>query len=350
MAFRLGPFAAGFSKFAGGVMEANEKKKAEQMMLEDRLAQKEERDARRKASEAAAQSAAISLEARLRGDGYVPEGEIAPGADKPVTVKGESLDALVGALSPGMGLTAGLQDMTAERYGKSVGGYRYDKNSDAARRSRAQTEKAERDARPVPQGPKAPVPGTPEYFAMREKEAQIESRYRPPREPRPAPQPADGERKAAAMLERIRGVSADLAQFDSQGTLDALSGKAGMMGNWTTSPEGRRLRAAGRIWVMSVLRPESGATIGDKELDNYFETYLPRPGDDEITLAFKRRQREVAERAVAVQAGRAISGNGQSDDDFTTEELAAAYNAGKQTDAEIAAWIKANRQQPRIPR
>lgn len=175
--------------------------------------------------------------------------------------------------------------------------------------------------------PVAPVPGSPEWLALKVQEAKItgEYGYHPPRnidplsaegikaqqqiaagKPAPGSQPNESELKGAAMQHRVIPAGQRVNQFDNRKTLDELSSRAGFMGNWASTPGGRQLRNAGKIWAMSVLRPESGASISDKELDGYFETYLPRPGDDEDTLAQKRQARREAEEAVSIQGGRAL--------------------------------------------
>lgn len=116
----------------------------------------------------------------------------------------------------------------------------------------------------------------------------------------------DGERKGAAFMHRVIPSGQAINQFDNRKTLDEVASKMPVVGNWITTPRGRQLRQAGKEWVMSVLRPESGATIQDSELDSYFETYLPRPGDDDTTLAMKRAARRRAEESIGIMAGRAL--------------------------------------------
>lgn len=118
--------------------------------------------------------------------------------------------------------------------------------------------------------------------------------------------PNESETKAAGMLHRVVPAGQAVNKFDTRKTLDEIASRTGYLGNWAQTDKGRQLRNAGKIWAMSVLRPESGATISDQELDGYFETYLPRPGDDEATLAQKRQARREAEEGVAIQAGRAL--------------------------------------------
>lgn len=179
--------------------------------------------------------------------------------------------------------------------------------------------------------PVAPTPGTPEWLAMVSEQARINAEasnkfgYHPPRnidplstegiraqkeiaagKPAPGSQPNESELKGAAMQHRVIPAGQRVNQFDNRKTLDEISSRVGFMGNWAATPGGRQLRNAGKIWAMSVLRPESGASISDKELDGYFETYLPRPGDDDVTLEQKRQARREAEEAVTIQSGRAL--------------------------------------------
>lgn len=120
------------------------------------------------------------------------------------------------------------------------------------------------------------------------------------------PSTTDGERKGAAFMQRVIPAGQRLNKFDTRQALDVIASKAGMWGNWAKSPEGRQLEQAGRTWAISVLRPESGATITPEEMESYQATYLPVPGDDDATLAQKRQARREAEESIAAIAGRAM--------------------------------------------
>lgn len=70
-------------------------------------------------------------------------------------------------------------------------------------------------------------------------------------------------------------------------------------------PSGKQQQTeqARRDFVNAVLRKESGAVIAPSEFDNASKQYFPQPGDDKATVAQKRRNREMAIRALGIQAG-----------------------------------------------
>lgn len=61
--------------------------------------------------------------------------------------------------------------------------------------------------------------------------------------------------------------------------------------NYVATPEYRQAKTQADAFINAVLRRESGAQITDPEYDRAFALYLPRPGDDEQTIALKRRNR-----------------------------------------------------------
>lgn len=116
--------------------------------------------------------------------------------------------------------------------------------------------------------------------------------------PRPRP-PTEMQGKARFFHRRAQHATQTLNQFDNARMLDVVASKGGLLGNWAKSPEGRQLIQAGKQWAMAVLRQDSGGAITEEEMEEYFETYLPRPGDDETTLAQKREARRVVEEGLA---------------------------------------------------
>jgi hypothetical protein len=174
--------------------------------------------------------------------------------------------------------------------------------------------------------------------------------------------PTEGERKASGFASRVVPAGQRVNQFDNSKTLDVIAEKAGMLGNWAKSAEGRQLRTAGLTWAYAVLRPESGATITDDELDGYFEAYLPRPGDDPVTLAMKRQARREAEESIATMAGRALP-KGAMTSAIQADSAAAANRggapasplnplipAGTTQTLDPSAWLTARRTGGRPPR
>ncbi|MCI0408476.1 MAG: hypothetical protein L0191_07920 [Acidobacteria bacterium] len=124
--------------------------------------------------------------------------------------------------------------------------------------------------------------------------------------------PTEGERRALAfyrsgkqgydvletVLESGKGVPSWTAQ---------QLAKAGMgTGNVLTSGEIRQMRQAALMLSDAWLRFTSGAAVPEQEVERFAESFIPRAGDDEITLAQKRQARKVILDALREGAGRAL--------------------------------------------
>lgn len=68
--------------------------------------------------------------------------------------------------------------------------------------------------------------------------------------------------------------------------------------NYVATPEYRQAKTQGDAFINAVLRRESGAQISDQEYGRAYALYLPRPGDDDRTLEFKRINRKVKLQAI----------------------------------------------------
>jgi hypothetical protein len=119
--------------------------------------------------------------------------------------------------------------------------------------------------------------------------------------------PTDAQNRAQFFYSRAEPASKLIDRFDSIDALDALAGKGGMLRSWASSAEGRQLTQAGKDWAMAVLRQDSGGAISDEEMEFYFDTYLPRPGDDQQTLTQKRAARQTVTQGLLQMAGPAGS-------------------------------------------
>lgn len=269
----------------------------------------------------------LVMDRQMRNSGYVPDAEAGPDA----SISGRSLDDLVGAAT---GIpTVGMKD-TGTRYGQSVGGYKYDRMSLPVRRQQADVAKMERDANEPYRTPAMPnIDPLSDVGISRAAQragavARAEAPYKKDPKAPPVPkQPNESNTKAAGMLHRVIPAGQAINKFDDRKTLDALAAKAGMLGNWASTPEGRQLTVAAQAWIYSVLRPESGATLGDKELESYNRTYIPQPGDDDATLAMKRQNRRLAEEGVAIQAGPAFKGGPRSAMEADSSANPSEFNA-----------------------
>lgn len=73
--------------------------------------------------------------------------------------------------------------------------------------------------------------------------------------------------------------------------------------NSARSEAGQKYDAVTRNFITAVLRKESGATISDSEIATANKMYIPQPGDAPAVLDQKKRNRELAIKALETQAG-----------------------------------------------
>ena len=174
-----------------------------------------------------------------------------------------------------------------------------------------------------PEGPKAPTPGTPEYYAMREKEAQIAARYRPA--PR-SQMPTESERKNAALLmsgeQGYKTLDKILKTGKKAPSLkDSMLSKVGMgAGNYMTSDEHRQMQQASLQLADAWLRFTTGANAPEPEVQRVAQTFIPQPGDDDGTLLQKAQSRRTIIMALRQGAGRAAPKEVVEDDDVPYQE------------------------------
>ena len=100
-----------------------------------------------------------------------------------------------------------------------------------------------------------------------------------------------------------RGAEAALVPELLAGAPGTFAGAGQSAANFLRSDEQRQYRALASQWIVSVLRPESGATIRPDEEENYFRTYFRQPGDDEVTARLKQEAREDKEREAQIRGG-----------------------------------------------
>lgn len=118
----------------------------------------------------------------------------------------------------------------------------------------------------------------------------------------PATKPTDAQSLAGGFAERMSEAAASIDALEGEGYDPSTLG-ATMTPDLLAKPETRQYRQAQRDWVRAKLRKESGASIGEKEMEDEIKTYFPQPGDDAKTIEQKRRARITAERAMYRQAG-----------------------------------------------
>lgn len=103
-----------------------------------------------------------------------------------------------------------------------------------------------------------------------------------------------GARNAASNLDN--GMDEALRQA-GPGAVEWFTGSPAAA-NYVATPEYRQAKTQGDAFINAVLRRESGAQISEQEYGRAFDLYLPRPGDDDRTLQFKRLNRKVKLQAI----------------------------------------------------
>ncbi|SEH79386.1 hypothetical protein SAMN05216228_100860 [Rhizobium tibeticum] len=101
---------------------------------------------------------------------------------------------------------------------------------------------------------------------------------------------------AAANLEDLqnnKGYAPGAADYE------LMLGKTGdvlplSLSNNLVSPEGRQFYNSAMNFMLSVLRPDTGAAFGREEFQNYARVFIPLPGDDPQTIADKKVARDTA--------------------------------------------------------
>lgn len=173
--------------------------------------------------------------------------------------------------------------------------------------------------------PKAPVYGTEEWFKAKQRELELEQKYRPkpstgrgtPRayvdeatgqtrlgiynpdtgefDPVPGAAPITGagsenERKAAAFAQFIPEHVAFIDQMEgAPGRVEqALSNKG--LREFTTD-EQQQMQLAGAAMAEAWLRMTTGAAYNEREFQTAFDLFVPKPGDKTGALSVKRRNR-----------------------------------------------------------
>ena len=79
---------------------------------------------------------------------------------------------------------------------------------------------------------------------------------------------------------------------------EATMGSGSKLPNFLTrhakTEEGKAFYNNAKDFMMSILRPDTGAAIGDEEIANYADVFIPLPGDKDTVLAQKKTARDLA--------------------------------------------------------
>lgn len=145
----------------------------------------------------------------------------------------------------------------------------------------------------------------------------------------------DSEAKAAGFYNRMINGESEIARIETENPDFVSSGfweRVGGITNVTSSKEYQQYKQAADDWIRAKLRRESGAVIGDDEMDKEYEIYFPQFGDSDAVLEQKKRARTAAIDAMKMGAGSA---------DLAT------LGTVSTDDKQAKAWAKANPDDPR---
>lgn len=123
----------------------------------------------------------------------------------------------------------------------------------------------------------------------------------------------EAERTAAGYTQRMIEATKYIDQFEDTGKASYTSEGArsipkvgGAAARAVMSKEQEQYRQGQEDWVRAKLRKESGAVIGDQEMQREIETYFPMPGESPEVIQQKKASRAVAIDAMRTNAGTAL--------------------------------------------
>jgi hypothetical protein len=140
--------------------------------------------------------------------------------------------------------------------------------------------------------------------------------YSAPPTDRDAKPPTEGERKAATLLQRLRGSLSQLQQAvreDPESASPSLAAEAARRlpfvgeaaGNTIMSPTRQRVEAAQLDILDAALTLGTGAAYTREQLEGYRRSYFPQIGDSEATIRDKAARLNNVIQAAEIAAGRA---------------------------------------------
>ena len=123
--------------------------------------------------------------------------------------------------------------------------------------------------------------------------------------------PTEGQSAAVGFTQRMENTSQIMAELEKQNKYPGYASRAAesipfvgeTIQRWVQSPEEQKYYQAARDWIRAKLRKESGAAIGEKEMEQEYSTYFPLPGDSPQVIEQKREARRVATEAMRQSAG-----------------------------------------------
>lgn len=120
----------------------------------------------------------------------------------------------------------------------------------------------------------------------------------------------ESQKAAAGFAERMvnsEGILSQLPQGALPTTGTSMAASVPFVGGYlerqVMSGEQQKFKQAASDWIRAKLRKESGAAIGEQEMEQEYETYFPMPGDGPEVIAQKAEARKIATQAMIKNAG-----------------------------------------------
>jgi hypothetical protein len=117
--------------------------------------------------------------------------------------------------------------------------------------------------------------------------------------------PTEGQQNASGFATRMESAEQIFSQIPAaEVPRIGMAGSSGTL-NFFRSPQGQMAKQAADDWIRAKLRKESGAVIGEEEMEAEYKTYFPMPGDSEAVVRQKAASRATAMEAMKRSAGSA---------------------------------------------
>jgi hypothetical protein len=121
----------------------------------------------------------------------------------------------------------------------------------------------------------------------------------------------EGQKLSAGFAARMESANRIIAGLEPAGglptTMTSLAESVPFVGGYlqrqAMTPEQQRYKQAADNWIRANLRKESGAAIGEGEMEAEYRTYFPQPGDSPAVIQQKSEARKVTTDAMIKNAG-----------------------------------------------
>ena len=141
---------------------------------------------------------------------------------------------------------------------------------------------------------------------------------------------SDAQAKASGFFNRMESAQSEIdkvlkasPEFEVQSVWEA--GPAAISNMFATK-EFQQYKQAADDWIRAKLRRESGAVIGEDEMDKEYSTYFPVFGDSDAVIEQKKRARKVAEEGMKLSAGTGVKEKpAATGPELSDEELLSKY-------------------------